>query len=92
MAACRRLGNAKMTGINDWQRSYNDRLMGGGTLDANSRLIDLERADARRKALEDVLRRIEGLGGNYMYQKAFKVVIASIRAMIVNPRVTGGQN
>ena len=57
--------------------------------DIDTRRIALERSEARRKALEDVLERVETMGGNYMYRKAFKVVAVAVRAMIVNSRVTG---
>lgn len=47
-----------------------------------SRLIELERADAARRALEGAIKRIEQLDGNELYQKAWKASVQAIRAML----------
>jgi hypothetical protein len=43
------------------------------------RVIELERADAVRKALEDAAQRVEGQAGNETYRKAFKAAAAILR-------------
>lgn len=45
------------------------------------RRIELERADAARKALDEAVRRIENLDGNPLYQKAWKVAVQSIKGV-----------
>jgi hypothetical protein len=50
------------------------------------RLIDLERADAARKTLDDAIKRIENLDQSYkndIYRKAWKVAVQSLRSMIL---------
>jgi hypothetical protein len=48
------------------------------------RMVELERGDAARKAIDDAIKRIEGLEGNYrndIYRKAWKVAVAALRSM-----------
>lgn len=45
------------------------------------RRIELERADAARKALEDAAQRVETQDGNDTYQKAFKASAALLRKL-----------
>jgi hypothetical protein len=46
------------------------------------RLIELERADAAKKAVDEAVRRVERLDGNPLYQKAWKVAVRSIKGVI----------
>lgn len=51
-----------------------------------ARRIELERADAAKKALEDAVKSIEGLESVYkndIYRKAWKVATSSLRTMIL---------
>jgi hypothetical protein len=50
------------------------------TIDMERR-IELERADAARKALDEAVKRIENLDGNPLYQKAWKVAVQSIKGV-----------
>jgi hypothetical protein len=50
------------------------------------RIIELERADARRVALEDAARHIEALQGNELYQKAWKAAASCVRQLMVKQR------
>jgi hypothetical protein len=43
------------------------------------RVIELERADAVRKALEEAARRVEAQDGGETYRKAFKAAAALLR-------------
>jgi hypothetical protein len=43
------------------------------------RVIELERADAARKALEEAARRIEAQEGGQTYQKAYKAAAELLR-------------
>jgi hypothetical protein len=43
------------------------------------RVIELERADAARKALEDAAKRIEAQEGGQTYQKAYKAAAELLR-------------
>lgn len=43
------------------------------------RVIELERADAARKALEEAAKRVEEQEGNETYRKAFKAAAALLR-------------
>jgi hypothetical protein len=48
------------------------------------RRIELERADAARKALDSAIKRIEGLEDSYrndLYRKAWKVATSALRSM-----------
>jgi N-formylglutamate amidohydrolase len=45
------------------------------------RLIELERADAARQALDDAANMLEGHHTNELYQKALKLGASLIRAM-----------
>ncbi len=47
----------------------------------SGRWIDLERADARQRALEDAARLLERHDTNELYHKALKMAAALIRAM-----------
>lgn len=46
------------------------------------RTIDLERADAARKALDEAVKRIEKLDGNDLYQKAWKVAVRAVKSVL----------
>jgi hypothetical protein len=43
----------------------------------------LEREDLIRQTLDEAIRRIEQLDGNPIYQKAWKVAVAAVRALKV---------
>jgi hypothetical protein len=48
------------------------------------RRIELERADASRKTIDDAIKKIEGLEGSYkndIYRKAWKVAVSALRSM-----------
>lgn len=45
------------------------------------RVIELERADAVRKALEEAAQRVEAQSGNETYRKAFKASAAILRKL-----------
>ncbi len=45
------------------------------------RVIELERADAVRKALEEAAKRVEGQQGSETYRKAFKASAALLRQL-----------
>jgi hypothetical protein len=52
----------------------------------DERVIELERADAARKTLDDAIKRIEGLETSYkndIYRKAWKVAVNSLRTMML---------
>ena len=55
-----------------------ERLMSG---DAVRRLVELERADAARQALDDAANMLEGHHTNELYQKALKLGASLIRSM-----------
>lgn len=46
------------------------------------RVIELERADAARMALEEAARRIEAQAGGETYRKAFKASAAILRGLV----------
>jgi hypothetical protein len=57
-----------------------------------TRRIELERADAARKALEGAIGHIEGLEGTYrndIYRKAWKVAVQALRSMILKVDTNG---
>ena len=45
------------------------------------RVIELERADAVRRALEEAAQRVEAQAGNETYRKAFKASAALLRQL-----------
>ncbi|WP_165435513.1 hypothetical protein [Bradyrhizobium sp. Leo121] len=45
------------------------------------RRIELERADAARRALEEAAKRVETLEGGSTYQKAYKAAAATLRRL-----------
>lgn len=56
------------------------------------RRIELERADARKSALEDAILSIEKLENVYrndLYRKAWKVAVNSLKSMILGIKVDG---
>lgn len=46
------------------------------------RVIELERSDAARKALEEAAQRVEAQDGNETYRKAFKASAALLRQLV----------
>lgn len=50
------------------------------------RMIELERADAARKALEEASDRIAKLDGNEIYQRAWKRAIEALKAQLLRIR------
>jgi hypothetical protein len=55
-------------------------------MSCDPRTIELERADASRKTLEEAIASIEGLEKVYrndLYRKAWKVAVNSLRAMML---------
>lgn len=49
------------------------------------RVIYLERADARLRALEEAANVIRSLEGNPLYQKAWKAAVIAIRSVMARP-------
>ena len=47
-----------------------------------TRIIELERADAARMALEEAARRVEEQDGGETYRKAFKASAALLRGLV----------
>ncbi|SFV16010.1 hypothetical protein [Bradyrhizobium arachidis] len=47
--------------------------------DTHGRLIELERADAARRAIEFIIRKLEEWGTNPLYAKAIKAAVRQIR-------------
>jgi hypothetical protein len=75
-----------MNGMDEWQKDYNERLRTAELTIPQARVVELERADARRKALEDAIKSIESLEGIYrndIYRKAWKVATEALRRLIL---------
>lgn len=52
----------------------------------SERLIELERAEAKREALEEAIKKIESLETTYRsdtYRKAWKAAVSSIRTLML---------
>ena len=45
------------------------------------RMVDLERADAARRALEDAANQLEAMGGNELYRRAWRIAADFLRTI-----------
>lgn len=50
------------------------------------RLVELERADARRRALHEAIGRIQELKGNELYQRAWKHAETALRSLLISEK------
>lgn len=50
----------------------------------DKRLIELERADAAKQALDEAAKMLEGYAANSTYQQAFRLGAKLLRAMNIN--------